>query len=286
MLQLKLAGTSDGRVPIVDVCIDRKGPYPFVVSTGAGSSAITPALARSLHLRRGNSTAIRGVTCVNSAPSVKVKTWSMSGARLAAQRVLVAKVGVPRAKGVIGSDVLMRFGAVRIDYHTKHLLLAGGEGPAPAGNVYVLGQKSPAPPSPLAKGTLKASAPLRVFESPQGTIVAAPVKFSGHTEQLAVDSGSADSGLLPALARSLKLKTAGANLGVSGLGCSGKAHTYVAGSWSLGGTVLPSDGSVVARFIAGGVNSGLQGVLGSDVLAAQGSVIVDYSGAHLWLATG
>ena len=34
------------------------------------------------------------------------------------------------------------------------------------------------------------------------------------------------------------------------------------------------------------LNAGLHGVLGSDVLSADGSVIVDYDGAHLWLVKG
>ncbi len=107
----------------------------------------------------------------------------------------------------------------------------------PEGNVYVLGQKTSRPPPALVKGATEASSLLRVFETPQGTIVAVPVVTAGHAEQLAVDTG------------------------------------------------FPS--SVIgARSIAGSINSGLQGVLGSDALCADGSVIVDFSGAHLWLTKG
>jgi hypothetical protein len=286
---LKIATSGAGRLPTVAVCIDGKGPYPFLVSTGAGSSVVTPALARSLHLRKGAKAAIRGVTCVTSSPSAKVSKWSMSGLRLAPQTLLVAKVPgtqlSPAPRGIIGSDVLSRFGAVRIDYRAGHMLLAGKEGSARKGNLYILGQAKTALPAGLAAGTAVLGASLRVFESPQGTIVAAPVKIAGHTEQLSVDTGSGGSGLLPAVAKSLKLVAGGQKVGFSGVGCRGEGPTYSSGTWSLAGASLQS-APLVARPIAGSVNAGLQGVLGSNVLSADGSVIVDYDGAHLWLVKG
>lgn len=290
VLKLKILDTSAGKVPTVSVCIDGKGPYRFLVSTGTGSSVVTPALARKLHLNKsGDDTAVRGVTCVASAPSAKVRKWSMSGAKLDAQRLLVAKIAVPGAsrapKGIIGSDVLERFGAVRIDYVKSRLTLLGSEGAAPTGDVYVLGQRTSKLPAALDGGPPKAGQLLRVFESAHGTIVAVPMKIAGRTEQLAVDSGSAGSALVPAIARALKLKAGGTNLAVSGVGCRGTASTYLSGSWTLGGSRLVST-SFAARPISGTLNSGLQGVLGANVLAADGSVIVDYEGAHLWLTSG
>ena len=287
--ELEIATSGAGKLPTVAVCIDGRGPYPFLVSTGSGSSVVVPALARSLHLHKGDRTAIRGVTCVTSAPTVKVSNWSMSGLRLAPQVLLVAKV--PRNQlssapsGIIGSDVLARFGAVRIDYRSGHMVLAGKEGAAPKRNLYFLGQAKAAVPPSLAAGTLATGSSLRVVESPQGTIVAVPVKIAGHTEQLAVDTGSAGSSLVPAAATSLKLVPGGHKAGFSGVACKGEGPTYSSGTWSLGGSALPR-APLVARRIAGSVNGGLQGVLGSDVLSADGSVIVDYDGAHLWLVKG
>lgn len=288
-MKLVVAGGAQGKFPIVEVCIDDKGPYPFVVSTGAGASVVAPSLARALHLKKGAGTPVRGDTCVASAPSAVVTDWSMAGAKLAAQTVLVARVprdGMSTApRGVIGSDVLTRFRAVQIDYRKKRMLVPGGEGPAPKGNTYTLGQTKTALPSDLSAGTLQLSAPLRVFESTQGTIVAAPVKVGGRTVQLAVDTGAASSALVPPIATSLKLKVTGAKSASSGVGCKGTASTYSSGAWSIGGTALGS-ASLEARTIAGTVNDGLQGVLGSDVLAGDGAVVVDYAGAHLWLTSG
>ena len=286
-LELKMLSTAAGTVPTVQVCIDGRGPFPFLLSTGAGSSVVVPSLAHSLHVRKGPVTALRGVTCVPSAHSAKVKRWSMSGAELAAQHLIVADVSVAGAstevKGIIGSDVLARFGAVRIDYATGRLVLLGRERPAPTGDSYVLGEKRAVPPAPLAEGAeLEVGAPLRIFETPEGTIVAVPVKISGRTTQLAVDTGSPSSDLVPAVVPSLRLRHSGAKVASSGIGCRGVAPAYVVGAWSLGDSPLRGS-TLEARPIAGTVNSGLQGVLGSDVLASDGSVIVDYGGAHLWL---
>ncbi len=286
-LRLEMVSTPEGRVPTVAVCIDGEGPFRFVVSTGTAGSTVTPSLARSLHLNKAPGVPVRGVTCVTSAPRAKVRTWSMSGVRLDPQDVLIARFSGAgnNVKGVIGSDVLARFGAIRIDYKHRRLVLLGREGAAPAGNVYVLGQKTSRPPAPLANGVVEAGSLLRVFETPQGTIVAAPVVIAGHPEQLAVDTGFPSSGLDLATARVLKLKAGGATLPSSGIGCTGTVPTYSSGRWTLGGRSLPSS-ALAARAIAGSVNSGLQGVLGSNALRADGSVIVDYAGAHLWLAKG
>lgn len=288
-LKLKVERSSAGKVPTIAVCIDGKGPYPFAVSTGAGASVVTPGLARTLHLRKGAGVSVRGVTCVTSAPSATVSSWSMSGETLAPQSLLVAKVAAagirPAPKGIIGSDVLSRFGAVRIDYHKSRLFLLGSEGAASKRNVYIPGGSNALPPAALAKGSIKLNAALRVFESPEGTIVAAPVRIAGHTEQLAVDSGSPGSGLAPDIRSALKLSAAKDKVPYSGIGCKGKAATYSSGPWTLGGTAL-ANASLAARPITGGINSGLQGVLGANVLAADGAVIVDYNVAHLWLTTG
>lgn len=288
-LRLTVVKSRHGKVPTIPVCLDGKGPYPFLISTGAGSSVVTPALAHRLRLRTGENASVRGVTCVATTTTAVVKSWSMSGLKLAAQSLVVSKV--PRIRGsfpfagIIGSDVLERFGAVRIDYRARLLKVRVEEGAAPKGNTYVLGQADTVPPSSLLSGRPKLSVPLRVFETPQGTIVAAPVKVGGHTEQLAVDSGSPGSGLVPGVVRSLNLKPDGPRTSYSGIGCKGKGATFSSGTWSLAGSslrIVP----LISRRIAGVVNSGLQGVLGSNVLDAHGAVVIDYAGAHLWLTSG
>ena len=288
-VRIQLEGTSAGRLPLVQVCIDGQGPYPFLVATGAGSSVITPALARKLRLRRAAATSVRGVTCVATTPQVKVKYWSMGGVRLTGQEVLTA--GVPSQgmkhppKGVIGSDVLSRFGAVGIDYHTRKLTVLQREAPAPKGNLYVLGQATAVAPSVLVKGATKASNPLRVFETPTGTIVASPVTVGGHTEQLSVDSGSAESALVPAIVSSLKLHPGGRHVALSGVGCKGTATSFASGAWAFGGVSL-RDAALVSMPIAGTVNSGLQGILGADALFAYGAAILSYTEGHVWLTAG
>ncbi|MDA8311387.1 MAG: pepsin/retropepsin-like aspartic protease family protein [Actinomycetota bacterium] len=288
-LDLKMAKTPEGKVPTIAVCIDAKGPYRFLVSTGVGTSVIAPHLAHALHLRDGARTTVRGATCVASAPTAPVANWSMSGLKLDGQALVVSKIAwggrSPTPQGIIGSDVLARLGAVRIGYHPARLEVLGRESAAPKGNSYVIGKAGGTPPAALTPGRIALSAPLRVFESPQGTIVAVPVKFAGHTAQLAVDTGSAASWLTPSAVKSLKLKGEGRKAGIVGVGCKGKGQTYASGAWALGRTTL-GKATLASHQIAGVVNGGLQGALGANVLASRGSVIIDYSDAHLWLTSG
>jgi len=284
------AKASSGHVPLVRVCIDGRGPYSFVLSTGAGATVISPALARSLHLRRsGAPVTVRGVTCLTAAKAVKVRSWSMGGVRLAPQKVLVAPIGAQGVKrplrGVLGSDVLSRFGAVRIDAHSEKLTLLGREGGPPKGNVYILGDSATKPPRSLLTGAPKVGTVVRVLENPQGTIVAVAATISGHSQQLAIDSGSAGSALVPRVTSSLKLTPSSATSGISGVGCKASAPDYTSGPWDVGGSSLP-DAPLVSRPIAGTVNAGLQGILGFDVLTLYGSAVVDYTAAHLWLSAG
>ncbi len=52
--------------------------------------------------------------------------------------------GVP-ASGVLGSDVLGRFGAVRLDFARRLLTVPGPEGTAATGNVLVRGTRHVGP---------------------------------------------------------------------------------------------------------------------------------------------
>jgi hypothetical protein len=288
-LKLKMARSPGGKLPLIGVCIDAKGPYPFLLSTGAGASVVTPRLAGALHLRSGAPGTVRGVTCLTAAPLASVSNWSMSGLKLSAQTLVVGKIvwhgRSPAPQGIIGSDVLARFGAVRIDYHAARLKILQEEAAAPKGNTYVIGRPAGAPPSALTPGHSELSAPLHVLESPHGTIVAVQANFAGRSAQLAVDSGSPQSWLTPSTAKALKLKRDARTAPVTGLGCKGKGPTYASGVWALGGTSLRKT-ALGSHRIAGIVNSGLQGVLGANVLASRGSVIIDYNDAHLWLTSG
>ena len=115
----------------VNVCIDGKGPFPFVLDSGAGQSTIDAGLAGvSTCPSAGPASLFAGVGCTGTARPVAVGSWSLGGVSLAPQQLTSATLpqigGKGQPAGLLGSDVLGRFGAVRIDFAAGALVLPGG----------------------------------------------------------------------------------------------------------------------------------------------------------------
>ncbi len=74
--------------------------------------------------------------CIGNAQPVGVPSWSVAGVALAPQTVTAATLpdfgGAGQPVGLLGSDVLSRFGAVRLDFTAQTLTFGGPEGPATA----------------------------------------------------------------------------------------------------------------------------------------------------------
>ncbi len=122
----------------VNVCIDGRGPFPFVLDSGAGQSTIDAALARRLHLATaGPAGQFAGVGCTGTAQPVAVRSWSLDGITLAPQQLTAATLpqmgGKGEPSGLLGSDVLARYGAVRVDFAAGALVLPRSEGPPLSG---------------------------------------------------------------------------------------------------------------------------------------------------------
>ena len=121
---------------MVNVCIAGRGPYPFVLDSGAGESIIDRRLATQLQLaHHGSPSEFGGVGCTGSAQPVSMPSWSVAGVALAPQDVTAATLpdfgGAGQPVGLLGSDVMSRFGAVRLDFTGQTLTFGGPEGPVP-----------------------------------------------------------------------------------------------------------------------------------------------------------
>ena len=282
--------TAAGPLVEVSVCLEGDGPYPFLVSTGAGQSVVAPSLKRSLKLTASAApVAVEGATCTTSASTVTVRSFSMGGLALAPQDLVVADVpsfGVsPAPLGVIGSDVLARFGAVRVDYASKTITPSGAEGPAPSSRSLVIGQTNAPRPGTLLKSGPTAGAPMDVAESPTSTVMSTTVALGTSSAHVLVDTGSPSSAITTGTATTAHLVAGSGQAPVAGVGCSGSAPAYSSGTWSIGGAPLPSV-SLVTESFPGPSNQGVAGALGADALSSFGSVVVDYSNAYLWLGAG
>jgi len=116
---------------LVPVFIDDRGPLPFALDTGASRSLISASLAAQLHLpARGSAGMLQGVTGTASAENYAVASWRAGSVAL--PPALIAAIGSPTAGagarlrgpvGLLGSDVLSRYGKIAIDYDKGLLVL-------------------------------------------------------------------------------------------------------------------------------------------------------------------
>lgn len=120
---VKVVVKNASTVVVVPVKVAGRGPYDFVLDTGASMSALDKVLVRKLRLRKtGENAQVTGVTGSSLLPLVRVPSWSVGGQSLTGRELPVIDLGGDYA-GLLGSDELRRFGAVRIDYRAARLVL-------------------------------------------------------------------------------------------------------------------------------------------------------------------
>jgi predicted aspartyl protease len=100
--------------------------FPFLIDTGSSKTLVDDALARKLHLKAvGRPIKVTGVGCSEAARKVRLSRWSIGGQRLpsivATSSVIAGANG--HAFGLLGSDVLSKFGTISIDYAHGQLTL-------------------------------------------------------------------------------------------------------------------------------------------------------------------
>jgi hypothetical protein len=272
---------------VVNVCIDGHGPYPFVLDTGAGQSTIDAGLARRLHLPvAGQPTLFAGVGCTGTSQPVSVEAWSLAGVDLSPQDLTSASLpqigGRREPVGLLGSDVLARFGAVRVDFAAGVLVLPGPEGAPLSGSAPYTGPLGPPPDAVLTQGG-GTTVPLTVQPMPGDVSLSVAVRFAGGPgRSFVVDTGSSQSVVATASARAASLKPTDLAQRQATV-CSVITVPLVhSGPWSVPGQ--PLHPQLVGATDFGTISSGgTQGLLGSDQLKRYGWVALDYTGGRMVL---
>jgi predicted aspartyl protease len=112
---------------LINLTIESRGPYTFVLDTGASTSAITTSLARQLGLKRaGPPHEVSGVGGTVQALPVHIANWSAGQIHLPTTVIDSAPLTdlqLGSADGLLGSDVLSQFGTVTIDYTDQSLTI-------------------------------------------------------------------------------------------------------------------------------------------------------------------
>ncbi len=278
-------------VETVNVCFGSKGPYAFIVDTGAATTTVDSSLASKLHLPwSGSSSGSSGAGCTSTSRPAAVKSWAVGGLWLDPQSVQVQSMpgfgGAGNAWGLLGSDVWSRFGAVRLDFLHQRLVVPRSEGRPPSADEFVNGGTGPATPSTLLHGHTSIVAAMDVA---RGTTYAEMLVYAqlGKLRHLALapDTGSSSS-LIDTSTAALaglhhtKFTESGSTV------CSTITTKYVtSGHWSLGGLPLP--GAMLSTLPLGPIKTaGFSGLLGSDVMSKYPSVVFDYDGGRLLLGAG
>jgi Aspartyl protease len=282
--------TVSGQVAeLVNVCINGGGPYPFIIDSGAGESIIDTHLATALDLPHiGSATGISGVGCKGKSQPVGMTSWSVAGVALTPQTLTAASLpdfgGAGQPVGLLGSDVLSRFGAVRIDFAAQTLTFGGRQGRVLSNSAEtVRGPTGPPPAAVLTEGQTGTTVPLTVSLTPGDVSLNVRLRFGkGTYRDFIVDTGSSQSVVAAPVAKS-------AHLAHSDLAqrqttvCSTITVPLVhSGSWFIPGVVLHPQLLLSINFGPIGAG-GTVGLLGSDQLQRFGWVIFDYRGGRLIL---
>jgi hypothetical protein len=121
-------GPNGATLAFVPVFINGEGPFRFTLDTGASTSTIDADLAHRLKLPvSGKAEEVTGVATVTKGTPVRVEEWRVGDVSLPAQSLVTLQFpdadGVTRMHGLLGSDVLSRYGAVLVDYRGQVLVL-------------------------------------------------------------------------------------------------------------------------------------------------------------------
>ncbi len=276
-----------GTIVTVGVCFGGMGPFTFIVDTGASATVVDATLAARLHLRTLSTSRVVSFGCTRSLSFATVTNVSVDGTRLADQVVVVGPVRsplLPGLMGVLGSDVLGRFGAVRMDFDADNMIWAGPErevvssaigdgqtdlsGPLTAGTTRVFAARTITTSLPVPRhpddllSSVQALVPVAVGDQPP--------------EEFLIDTGATRTFVSPALAGQAGLGETGTENGYAGYACPVKITHYTVDSWKLEAFGLAPE-SVNSNALP----PGLSGLLGAGTLAHYSPIVVDYRDGDL-----
>ena len=242
--------------------------YYFLVDTGAERTIIDAPVARKLRLRaNGSSRVFAPLGCRLLAQPVALRSWRLGDVALPAITAFTHKLLTPRAfsrlpfGGLLGSDVLSRFGTVTVDFAHRRLILRAK---APTGDRAV---------------------PITVLRHGGSVLATTQVHLNNHSAQFVIDTGAETSVIDSAAAARLRLAPAGPRESGAGAACRVAATPVFVRHWSIAGLRFPK--AVIARVPVvlpeKYVNEPIVGIVGTSTLARRGRLTIDFAHSRMVL---
>jgi predicted aspartyl protease len=269
-INFRLAG---GPQPLIllPVYLNGDGPLDFILDTGAGTSLVSPELAKRTGVKIVGSKdgqSAGGKVAVSLAKAETLAVGKMKLEQVDLGVVDLSHIGKTigaRIDGDLGYNFLRHF-RVTIDYETCKIRL-----------------EDPKRVESFA-GTPKTEVPIRLAH-PAKPLILVEVHINGAGPfQFAIDTGTSTTALSPQLAKQLKLKTA-----PMGSGTTAGAAVAVKGgkvrSFEVGGARLDQMAVVIGDFfemLSQAVGAKLDGIVGYNFLRHY-KVVIDYPNEKLSL---
>ncbi|WP_188193360.1 retropepsin-like aspartic protease [Nonomuraea sp. SYSU D8015] len=125
-VKLRVIEAQGTALALVPVHIKGKGPYQFLLDTGASISTIDEQLAKDLGLEFTGQTAdVLGIGGRANVELIRVERWKMGTVALDPGRMAALDLRQDQrgVSGLLGSDVLRDFGQVTVDYRRERLIV-------------------------------------------------------------------------------------------------------------------------------------------------------------------
>jgi len=251
---------------VARVRIDGKGPFPFLVDTGAAISVVNAPLAAELHLAvvKRQSGRLQGAGCTTSSGEDRVSRWRVDHIVLPPIDVstvtMSSSTSSSAVQGLLGSDLWDQFASLDIDYARSLVRI-----------------------DTVSSGR---SVAVRVVHADGEVVVVASVDIGGRGPYpFVVDTGASDTVVSRDLDRTFHFHQITRAVTVAAVGCSSKASLVRVRHWSTGGVSLPAGAALDLKDPLGTSNAGPIGILGSSALSRFGQITIEYARQRLILAS-
>ena len=268
--KFRLAGGAQPLI-LLPVHVNERGPFDFILDTGAGTSLLSSDLAKQLDVKIVSSKEGQSAGGKVSVSLAKVDSFTVGETKL--DDVDVGIVDLSQIGRTIGATIdgdlgynFLKHFRVTINYRDCELRL-----------------EDPKRVESFARGA-QTKVPIRLA-NPAKPLIIVDVHANGHGPfQFAIDTGTSTTAITPELAKQLGVETSPVGAGTTG-GAPVDFHAGSLRSFQLGGAKIDNIAVVVADFFTmlnAAIGAKLDGIVGYNFLRNY-KVVIDYPGESLAL---